>query len=106
MHHFFIALGSVLDRSWGDLGPIFGAFLNIVIFEQMTVQDAFLAQLEWIWAPKRVPKGAQDEPKTDPRRVKNRVQNRNPEKIEKWTARDPMAYIGPHTFGPQMPVGG
>ena len=24
MHHFFIALGPVLDRSWGDLGPHLG----------------------------------------------------------------------------------
>ena len=72
----------------------------------MTIQDAFLTELDPIWAPKWPLKGAQDEPKTDPRRVKNRVQNRNPEKIEKWTARDPMARIGVHTFGPQMPVGG
>ena len=28
----------------------------------MTVQDVFLAQLDPIWAPKRVPKGAHDEP--------------------------------------------
>ena len=25
MHHFFIALGPVLDRSWGHLGPILGS---------------------------------------------------------------------------------
>ena len=72
----------------------------------MTVQDAFLAQLERIWAPKRVPKGAQDEPKTDPRRVQNRVQNRSEKMIEKWTAQGSMAGIGPHTFGPRMPTGG
>ena len=72
----------------------------------MTIQDAFLAELDPIWAPKSPLKGAQDEPKTDPRRVKNRVQNRNPEKIEKWTARDPMTGIELHTLGPQMPVGG
>ena len=82
MHHFFIPLGAVLGWSWGDLGPIlevflaishwfFQCFLNIVIFEQMTVQDTFLAQLDPIWAPKRFPKGAQDEPKTDPKRVQN-----------------------------------
>ena len=87
MHDFLIALGPVLDRSWGHLGPILGSkkwlspyvfqcFLNIVIFEQVTVQDAFLIQLDPIWAPKRVPKGAQDEPKMDPRRVQNQVQNR------------------------------
>ena len=61
---------------------VFQCFLNIVIFEQMTVQDAFLIQLEPIWAPKRVPRGAQDEPKTDPRRVQNRVQNRIEKMIE------------------------
>ena len=94
MHHFFIALGSVLDRSWGDLGPIlelffvishwfFQCFLNIVIFEQVTVQDAFLAQLDPIWTPKRLPKGAQDEPKTDPKRIQNWVQNRSEKIIEK-----------------------
>ena len=40
---------------------------NIVIFENMTTQDAFLAQLDPIWAPKRGAKGAQDETKTDPK---------------------------------------
>ena len=80
--------------------------MNIDFFEQRRLQDAFLAELDPIWAPKRGLKGAQDEPKTDPRRVENRVQNRNPEKIEKWTARDPTPRIGSRTFGPQMPVGG
>ena len=117
MHDFLIALGLVLDRSWGHLGTILGSkkwlspyvfqcFLNIVIFEQMTVQDAFLTQLDPIWAPKRVPRDAQDEPKTDPRRVQNRVQNRVEKMIEKWTAQGSMAGIGPHTFEPWMPTGG
>ena len=117
MHHFSIVLGPVLDRSWSDLRHILGAFLvislsffqcflNIVIFEQMTVQDAFLTQLDPIWAPKRVPRGAQDEPKTDPRRVQNRVQNRNEKMIEKWTAQGSMARIGLHTFEPRGPPGG
>ena len=84
----------------------FQCFLNIVIFEQMTVQDAFLTQLDPIWAPKRVPRGAQDEPKTDPRRVQNRVQNRVEKMIEKWTAQGSMARIdGGHAW-PRMPTGG
>ena len=117
MHHFFVALGLVLDRSWGDLGRLLGAclaishwffqcFLNIAIFEQMTVQDAFLAQLDPIWAPKRVPRGAQDEPKTDPRRVQNRVQNRSEKMIEKWTAQGSMPGIGGGHAWPQVPTGG
>ena len=82
MHHFFIPLGAVLDRSWGDLGPHLGVKkglkpfktkvrVKIVIFEKISLQDGFLTQLDPIWAPKRVPKGAQDEPKTDPKRVQN-----------------------------------
>ena len=80
--------------------------MKIVIFDKMMVQDAFLTQLDPIWPPKRVPRGAQDEPKTDPRRVQNRVQNRSEKIIEKWTAQGSMAGIGPHTFGPQVPTGG
>ena len=72
----------------------------------MTVQDAFLTQLDSIWAPKRVPRGAQDEPKTDPRRVQNRVQNRVEKMIEKWTAQGSMAGIGNGHKGPQVPTGG
>ena len=82
MHHFFIALGPVLDRSWSDLGPVLGSkkwfspyvfqcFVKIDVFEKRPLQDAFLAQLDPIWAPKRRPKGAQDDPKTDPKRVQN-----------------------------------
>ena len=117
MHHFFIALGPVLDRSWGHLGPILGSkkwlspyvfqcFVNIDFFERRPLQDGFLAQLDPIWAPKRVPRGAQDEPKTDPRRVQNRVQNRSEKMIEKWTAQGSMTGIDPHTFEPQAPTGG
>ena len=84
----------------------FQCFLNIVIFEQMTVQDTFLVQLDRIWAPKRVPKGAQDEPKTDPRRVQNRVQNRSEKMIEKWTAQGSMAGIDGGHARPQVPTGG
>ena len=72
----------------------------------MTVQDAFLTQLDPIWAPKRVPRGAQDEPKTDPRRVQNRVQNRSEKMIEKWTAQGSMPGFGTHTFELQVPAGG
>ena len=72
----------------------------------MRVQDAFLTQLDPILAPKKVPRGAQDEPKTDPRRVQNRVQNRVEKMIEKWTAQGSMAGIDLHTFGPQVPTGG
>ena len=72
----------------------------------MTVQDAFLTQLDPIWAPKRVPRGAQDEPKTDPRRVQNRVQNRSEKMIEKWTAQGSMTGIGGGHAWPQVPTGG
>ena len=117
MHDVLIALGSVLDRSWGDLEPVLGAFLaishwffqcflNIVIFEQMTVQDAFWVQLDSIWPPKRVPRGAQDEPKTDPKRVQNRVKNRSEKMIDKWTAQSSISSSGPHTFGSRGPPGG
>ena len=117
MHDFLIALGPVLDWSWGHLGPILGSkkwlspyvfqcFVNIDFFEQRPLQDGFLAQLEPIWAPKRVPKGAQDEPKTDPRRVQNRVQNRSEKMIEKWTAQGSMrGFDGGHAR-PQVPTGG
>ena len=44
------------------------------IFEQMTAQVTCLTRLDSIWDPKRVPKGAQDDSKTDPERVQNRVQ--------------------------------
>ena len=67
------------------------------------VCDACLNQ---IFFPKRVPEGAQDEPKTIPRRVQNRVQNRSEIMIEKWTAQGSMAGIGPHTLGSQVPTGG
>ena len=117
MHHFFIALGPVLDRSWGHLGPILGSkkwlspyvfqcFVNIDFFEQRPLQDGFLAQLDPIWAPKRVPRGAQDEPKTDPRRVQNRVQNRSEKMIEKWTAHGSMTGIDGGHARPRMPTGG
>ena len=72
----------------------------------MTVQDAFLTQLDPIWAPKRVPRGAQDEPKTDPRRVQNRVQNRSEKMIEKWTAQGSMTRIEGGHARPQVPTGG
>ena len=72
----------------------------------MTTQDAFWAQLDPIWAPKRGPRGAQDESKTKPKRVPNRAQNRSEKMIEKWTAQGSMTRIGPHTFGPQVPTGG
>ena len=72
----------------------------------MTVQDAFLTQLDPIWAPKRVPRGAQDEPKTDPRRVQNRVQNRSEKMIEKWTAQGSMPRIDGGHARPQVPTGG
>ena len=72
----------------------------------MTVQDAFLAELDPIWAPKRPPKGAQDKPKTDPKRVQNRVQNRSAKMIEKWTAQGSTMGIDNHTFEPRMPTGG
>ena len=77
---------SLLELSWTGLeavlGPSLGHFwpfrigffqylLNIVIFEQMTVQDAFLAQLDPIWAPKRVPRGSQEAPKTSPKRTQD-----------------------------------
>ena len=80
--------------------------MKIVIFEQMTVQDAFLAQLEPIWVPTRVSKGAQDEPKTEPRRVQNRVQNRTEKVIEKWTAQGSMPGIGSGHVRPQVPTEG
>ena len=72
----------------------------------MTVQDAFWAQLDPIWAPKRVPRGAQDEPKTDPRRVQNRVQNRSEKMIEKWTSQGSMRRIDGGHARPQVPTGG
>ena len=50
----------------------------------MTVQNDFLVQLDPIGAPEKVPKGTQDESKTDPRRVQNRVQNRSETMVEKW----------------------
>ena len=117
MHHFSIAFGLALDRSSGHLGHIWGAFwaishwcfqylLNIVIFEQMTVQNTCVAQLDPIWAPKRVPRGAQDELKTNPRRVQNRVQNRSDKMIEKWTAQGSMPGIGGAHVWPQVPTGG
>ena len=56
----------------------------------MTVQDAFLAQLDTIWATKREPKGAQDDPETDPKRVQNRAQHRSKQMIEKWTIKKMM----------------
>ena len=63
-------------------------------------------QLDPIWAPKRVPRGAQDEPKTDPRRVQNRVQNRVEKMIEKWTAQGSTTAIDNGHTGPQVPTGG
>ena len=80
--------------------------MKIVICDKMTVQVAFLTQLDRIWARKRIQKGTQDEPKTDPRRVQNRVQNRSEKIIEKWTAQGSMTLIDPHTFEPQVPTGG
>ena len=80
--------------------------MNIDIFEQRPLQDGFLAQLDPIWAPKRVPRGAQDEPKTDPRRVQNRVQNRSEKMIEKWTAQGSMPGIDGGHARPQVPTGG
>ena len=70
------------------------------------VQDACLVQLDPIWAPKRMPRGAQDEPKTDSRRVQNRFQNRSENMIERRTAQGSTTRIGTHTFGPQVPTGG
>ena len=71
-------------QEWGQMGskPWIGPCENRH-FQQMKVQDTFLAQLDPIWILKRVPKGAQDKPKTDPRRVQNRVQNRSGKMIEK-----------------------
>ena len=117
MHDFLIALGTVLDRSWGHLGPILGSkkwlspyvfqcFVNIHFFERRPLQDGFLAQLDPIWAPKRLPKGAQDEPKMHPRRVQNPVENRSEKMIEKWTAQGSTPGIDSHTLGPQVPTGG
>ena len=80
--------------------------MKINVFEKMTLQDAFLGQLDPIWAPKRGSKGAQDEPKTDPKRIQNRAQNRSEKMIEKWTAQGSMAHIDPHTLEPQVPTGG
>ena len=72
----------------------------------MTFQDPFLTPLDPIWAPKRRPKGAQDDPKTDPRRVQNRVENRSEKMIETWTAQGSMPRIeGGHAW-PQVPTGG
>ena len=117
MHRFFIALGAVLDRSWVDLRFRLGSkkwfshwfyndFLKIDVFEKRSLQDAFLTQLDPIWAPKRVPRGAQDELKTDPKRVQNRAQNRSEKMIEKWTAQGSMRGIdGGHAL-PRGPPGG
>ena len=80
--------------------------MNIDFFEQRPLQDGFLAQLDPIWAPKRIPKGAQDEAKTDPRRVQNRVENRSEKMIEKWTAQGSMARIEGGHARPQVPTGG
>ena len=41
--------------------------MKIVIFDKMTVQDAFLTQLDPIWAPE----GGKKEPKTSPKRTQN-----------------------------------
>ena len=41
--------------------------MKIWIFEKMTVQDTFWAQLDPIWAPKR----EQKEPETSPKRTQN-----------------------------------
>ena len=80
--------------------------MNIDFFEHRPLQDGFVAQLDPIWAPKRVPKGAQDEPKTDPRRVQNRVQNRSEKIIEKWTAQGSMTGIENGHAWPQVPTVG
>ena len=80
--------------------------MKIVIFDKMTVQGVSLVQLDRIWVSKRVPKGAQDEPKTDPRRVQNRVQNRSEKMIEKWTAQGSMPGIDGGHARPQVPTGG
>ena len=80
--------------------------MKINVFEEMTLQDAFLGQLEPIWAPKRGSKGAQDDPKTDPKRVQNRVQNRSEKMIEKWTAQGSTPGIDNAHWGPGGPSGG
>ena len=80
--------------------------MKIDIFEKIARQDGFLAQLDPIWAPKRGPRGAQDEPKTDPKRVENRKKNRSEKMIEKWTAQGSMTGIGFHTLEPRGPPGG
>ena len=80
--------------------------MKIDVFEQMTLQDAFLGQLEPIWAPKRGSKGAQDDTQTDPKRVQNRVQNRSEKMIENWTAQGSTTHIDDGHAWPQVPTGG
>ena len=71
-------LGPVLRRSWARLGVrkvvfalVYNGFVKIGVFEKKTTQDTFWSQLGSIWAPKRGSKGAQDDPKTDQKRVQN-----------------------------------
>ena len=80
--------------------------MKINIFEQITVQDTFLTQLDPIWPPKRGSRGAQDEPKTDPKRVQNGIQNRSEKIIAKWTAQGSMAGFGGGHSEPRGPPGG
>ena len=72
----------------------------------MEVQDAFWAQLDPIWRPKSGAKGAQDERKTDPKRVPKRGKNRSENMIEKWTALGSMTRFDGGHVRPRVPTGG
>ena len=63
-------LRPVLRRFWAHLGGIFGHFALVFLmcfehrhFRTNDVSRRIFGQLDPIWSPKRVPKGAQDEPK-------------------------------------------
>ena len=88
-------LGPVLRRSWTRLGTekaTSRATRTCIRTRQerprnsmFSRKNRFETRINPIWPPKKVPKGAQDEPKTSPKRVQNRVQNRSEKMIAKWT---------------------
>ena len=79
--------------------------MNIDVFEKMMAQDALWIQTDPILPPKRRAKGAQDEPKTDPKDSQNEFKIKALA-IEKWTAQGSMTrFDGGHVW-PRVTTGG
>ena len=108
---------SLLEPSWSDLGSIldlfwrsktlffhwfYSDFVNINFFKR----ERFKMHFGPNFARFDLPKGAQDDPKTEPKRIKNEAQNRSEKMIAKWTAQGSMTRFGGGHVWPRGPPGG